>query len=920
MRHRLAHAALTKLQVILLLDIMIVASALGGYFYIQSMPAPLLDPSKVQLSDFRVDKEEIVAGESITVSVNVTNIGTETGSYVANLTIDGVPSQHKTVELLSAETRVLEFAIANEAEGVHFVKIGNLEGAFTVLGVFKLSDLAINRTEAKVGEPIGISIKVTNRIEERKDFTVILSINNSVTDTKTGQLDGGATVNVLFEVVEQVEGIYIFNVGTLNGTFKINPSAPPPRPAEFQITNLTIDPEVSEPGKSVNVTAKVTNVGEVGGIYSVEFTVDGEVKGNKTGQLLGGETATVAFAVTETVKGNYTIKIGNSTGTLSVQNPSTIKVTNLIVKPYEVWAGQTVTVTAVAVNTGTETSSLPIKLKIDGEMVETKTLTLTARAEGTVDFIVTAKPLQGGTSLTHKIDVNGIPGGFFVVKDGYHTFSVQVQPNGDAEFTLILPNGQSEQHKTPYFALLAEGTYTVVMPSTDPSGVITFQMWDDGSTNPSKRITLTSSTTVVATFTGGSSCPSLYMWNGTSYVYVSDVSNHGWLGCINYINEDSSIVFYRNNPWDYIPLGNSQLQPTDGNFNLTLLQRWNEIFYLDQAYMLVVDHPADVSVYSTMVEQYLDPNYMGQIYTLSKNPQTPVSAINEKGQNILPQISSINGVLTPGLNGIQSPSWDNITWNRITLDLGNLSNAKQIKLVVRAIVNWGSPDDYTTWLDKFFAQPVPNGTQITPPPYMEVKDASGNWMRIPESREFPLPPDSVARTYVIDLTGLFPTNDYSLRISNFWNVTFDYIGVDTTPQQNVTIHRIDPQAYLYPAFAAGSASATGNFTRYGNVTQLVLNEDDEFVIGKQGDAVSLQFSTVNLTAPAQGMVRDYFLFESTWFKDENGNWGFGFGFTVDPLPFSGMSGFPYPLTESYPYDAEHSNYLSEYNTRMIILP
>ena len=234
----------------------------------------------------------------------------------------------------------------------------------------------------------------------------------------------------------------------------------------------------------------------------------------------------------------------------------------------------------------------------------------------------------------------------------------------------------------------------------------------------------------------------------------------------------------------------------------------------------------------------------------------------------------------------------------------------------------GAPaDDYTTWLDKFFTQPVPNGTQITPPPYMEVKDANGNWVRIQESREFPLPPDGVARTYVVDLTGLFPTNDYSLRISNFWNVTFDYIGVDTTPQQNVTIQRIDPQAYLYQAFTPGSASATGNFTRYGNVTQLVLSEDDEFVIGKQGDAVSLQFPIANLTAPAEGMVRDYFLYEACWFKDETGNWGFGFGFTVDPLPFHDMSGFPYALDkESYPYDPEHLSYLQQYNTRIINSP
>jgi hypothetical protein len=286
----------------------------------------------------------------------------------------------------------------------------------------------------------------------------------------------------------------------------------------------------------------------------------------------------------------------------------------------------------------------------------------------------------------------------------------------------------------------------------------------------------------------------------------------------------------------------------------------------------------------------------------------------------LQQISRVDNVFTNGTNGIQSPAWDNITWNRITLDLGDLKGAAQIKLVVKAIVDWGSGEDYTTWLDKFFAQPVPDGTQITPPPYMEVKDATGNWIRVPQSRDFPLPPDGVARTYVVDLTGLFPTDDYSLRINNFWNVTFDYIGIDTTSQQNVVIQRIDPQAYFYQAYPAGSQAATGNFTKYGNVTQLLLAEDDMFVIGRQGESISLQFPVADLAPPAAGMIRDYFLFEALWFKDKNGNWVFGFGFTVDPLPFMSMSGFPYPPNEKYPDDAAHQDYLRQWNTRNIDLP
>jgi hypothetical protein len=240
------------------------------------------------------------------------------------------------------------------------------------------------------------------------------------------------------------------------------------------------------------------------------------------------------------------------------------------------------------------------------------------------------------------------------------------------------------------------------------------------------------------------------------------------------------------------------------------------------------------------------------------------------------------------------------------------------------MVDWGLADPYYDWIDQFKAAAgqglVSDGTEIAPAPYLEVLASNGSWIRI--AQDIPLPSDYRSRTYVVDLTGIFPEDitDYRIRFNNFWNVTYDYIGLDTTPQQNVTIQKIDPRAQLYQDFTPGSAAATGNFTKYGDVTDLLLSEDDMFVIGRQGDAVSLQFSTTNLRDPEPGMVRDYFFNDALWFKDENGNWGFGFGFTVDPLPFRDMSGFPYPNDEAYPNDTLHQNYLNHWNTRIIETP
>ncbi len=739
-----------------------------------------------------------------------------------------------------------------------------------------------------------------------------------------GRLKVILLIDILIVAIAAGSYLYLSSQGALNEG---------PSPAEFVLSDLTIDPNQTDAGSPISVSVNITNVGETEGNYTFELFVNDLTKANATVDLVPLESNVTTFTDLETVAGNYTVQIGNLTGAFNV-TPAAPETSSIVLStvtagflvdgvyvPYEGWVSQPVIVKAIATNPSSAADSLSVKLNINNAVVATKRVDLEPGQSAPVEFNYNVS-----SEGIYNVRVNTQTTGFIVVPTGYHNLLVVSSPKQGIDFKI-----DGVPFKTPHTELLSVSTpHTVEFPAADPTGKFGFLQWEasspplpgDGSTNPSRQVTVTTRLTVKGSFSGGSSCPSLYSWNGKEWTYVGEISDHGWLGYIDAKNSSNPAVpftFYANNPWDYIPLNGGQAALVDGSYVLKLNQKWNEIFYLDQAYMVVVDHPSDVNVYSTMVEQYLDPAYMGKIYTVSKDLLSPVSAVNEKGQNVLPQISKIDNVFTPGVNGLSSPSWDNIQWNTLTLNLGDLSNAKQIKLVVTAVVDWGSPDDYSNWLGRFFDTSVPDGAQVTPPPFMEVKAANGSWVRVPMDRQFPIPPETVPRTYVVDLTGLFPTNDYSLRISNFWNVTFDYIGIDTSPQSNITIRTIDPTAQLYQAFSTGSASS-GNFTRYGDVTKLVAAEDDEFVIGRQGDEVSLNFSTTNLPPLDQGMQRDYFVFASCWFKDESGNWGFGFGFTVDPLPFRNMTSFPYPLkTENYPSDAAHEAYLRDFNTRVLPL-
>lgn len=705
-----------------------------------------------------------------------------------------------------------------------------------------------------------------------------------------------------------------------------------PKPAQFTLTDLAIDPPQAYVGEAVQVSVNVTNIGDLEGNYTVDFQINGAIKSSQNLTLAGNSTSEVlTYTDIETVEGTYNVTVGDKINTLTgsfIINPappesSKIILSSFLSTPYEIWPNQNTTISAIAENRSPETDKLTVRVMVDDVLVNSTVITLDAGASQTIEFTVSAL-----TEGKHVVKINTLSGSFFIVKEGYHTLTVNRSGGGSKTLPFTL-NG--ETHPTPYIALLPVGKYSISVPTPFDvgTGVLEFSYWSDGVRSSSRTFDLQSRLILVVTYTlisGYASCPSLYMWNGAGYSYVTDVSNPGWLGYIHHINSDGAIVFGGGNPWDYVKLDKSLLAVKGGAFDMTLSQQWDELYYLDSAYMLVVDHPIGTDVYTSMTN-YLNKGQTGQIYTVdSAKLLSPVSATNEKGQNVLTQIIDKDGIYTPGSNGYDSLSWSNLTLNKLTLDLGNLSGAPQIKLIMTGMVDWGPADSYYSLINKFkdaAAQGlVPDGTAINPAPYMEIKDLDGNWIRAPQDRQIPIPSDYNARTFAVDLTGLFPagTTDFQVRFTNFWNVTYDYIGIDTSAQQTTTITKLTPTSAVLSQLWDTQSNATGAFTRYGDVTPLVQNADDMFVIGRQGDQVNVQFSIANLSNPSPGMERDYFFVVACWFKDPPGAWGYGFDFTVNPLPFIGMSGFPYPSSESYPYDQAHIAYLQEYNTRVISNP
>ena len=81
------------------------------------------------------------------------------------------------------------------------------------------------------------------------------------------------------------------------------------------------------------------------------------------------------------------------------------------------------------------------------------------------------------------------------------------------------------------------------------------------------------------------------------------------------------------------------------------------------------------------------------------------------------------------------------------------------------------------------------GVIPSPPPYMQVIAANGIGLMFLMTESF-LYLHATDSEFVVNLTGLFLTNNYELRINYYQDIQFDYIGISTTPQQNIIVNTL----------------------------------------------------------------------------------------------------------------------------------
>ena len=413
----------------------------------------------------------------------------------------------------------------------------------------------------------------------------------------------------------------------------------------------------------------------------------------------------------------------------------------------------------------------------------------------------------------------------------------------------------------------------------------------------------------------GSSCPTLFVWDGIHYSLVGDMLGAGVVG--HWIGPNQRDI---PRPTEYIKVDRNSIREKDGKLSFRFMEPLEEVVYLDQVKLLAVDHPADFDVYPNEFFAS-NPPYPKFKVVLSRAARPPAGAWDEHGHDVRSDLLAhrfFGDFETTRFHGFAK-------LHSLELDLGEPYQGGPLWLLLHGEVEYYSATS-------MYAASQAGVESIAP--YVEALGRNGKWVRIEDDMGFPA---GGPRTITADLTGKLPPGTERVRITTNLQIYWDSVLIDRTSQHQSTrltrvpltraalsFHgfplKIENQPPGNVQYVYEKASPTGPYTRprgvytrYGNVLPLLLSSDDQFAVFGSGEEVALDFDPGKLPGLPKGWVRDYFFVANGYEKDMD--FYAAHGDTVDPLPFRRMSDYPYPKGQSFPSDAAHANYELRYNTR-----
>lgn len=408
------------------------------------------------------------------------------------------------------------------------------------------------------------------------------------------------------------------------------------------------------------------------------------------------------------------------------------------------------------------------------------------------------------------------------------------------------------------------------------------------------------------------SCPFLYAWDGDGFAMVTDLMWKSALGMPMGLMAQGEAAFAPSGASrEYLRIPGDALLEREGSYELRVTGELWEVFYLDEVELLAVDHPDSVEIFVDERFAFVTGHAPLDIRQVAER-RSLAGAIDHRGRNVLAELGEadddyVADFVPERYQGVSR-------MHHLTLDLGPLPEGESVALYLRG---WIFPTD--AGINVALSQSEDLEAVM---PYLEVPDGRGGWRTAIPTLSFPAGKD---KTLVQDVTGLLTPGDHRVRIGTtmniYWDEAFFTVGDVRAPLETV---RMEPSRAelryrgVSPAFRRGGPDGPhwfdydragpspwrpieGNLTRYGDVRSLLLADDSRYPILGPGDELALSFDAGRLPPPPPGWTRDFLIYTVGWLKDAD--LSTADGWRVEPLPFHGMSSYPYGPEERYPHPA-----------------
>jgi len=411
------------------------------------------------------------------------------------------------------------------------------------------------------------------------------------------------------------------------------------------------------------------------------------------------------------------------------------------------------------------------------------------------------------------------------------------------------------------------------------------------------------------------SCPMIWTWNGRAFEFITDVLGVAPLGA-----SDGEGTYFPVDHDEFVSIPGRALKEVEGSYEVRITEELSEVSYLDQVQLFTLDHPSGKEIFTN--EKFKGPPYPEfRLYEVSRRIY-PAAARDDDNHDVLPSLMKRDRKYPD-----QFPRTELgvAKTHSLELDFGKAAPSGDAVLLANGWVDW--PDGSTF---RAAAQESKGGLVM---PYLQMQDAAGRWVTVNEDMGMP-----AGKPKTIAVPVHFISKSRKLRIVTSLCVYWDeiFLSETTAPaetrQQQLAIFsadlrfrgfsesRIDalrkqPDTFFYDRVETTSFwnPTPGLYTRYGDVRELAEEVDDRMIVMGSGDELRLRFDASRLAPLPTGWTRDFLLKVDGWAKDRDPNTAFSQ--TVEPLPFHGMSRYPYPSAEHFPDDEAHRRYRSEYNTR-----